>query len=50
MKENLLISLFAFIFAFILKRFEYKYWIFKDLFHFFIVVGFINLFKIIFSN
>ncbi len=42
---ELIISIAAFIISLLLKKYEYKYKVFKYLFHFFLVVGFINLFK-----
>jgi len=45
---SLIISIAAFLIALILKKYEYKYKFFKDLFHFFLAIGFIKLFNVFF--
>jgi len=45
---NIIICLIAFFLAYLCKKFEYKYPYFQYLFHFFLAIGFIQFFKIIF--
>ena len=45
---TLTVAILAFLIAVILKKYEYKYKFIEYLFHFFLVIGFINLFKALF--